>query len=185
MMINDNENRRTVRKNLPAIFVALGAALLAGCSAQQTSNSVPQATATDAASAPAAALHPESGLEVIPLTVTGAGGTHRFSVEVASSPQDRAQGLMFRTVLGPDEGMLFPSASPAQQSFWMKNTPLPLDIIFIGTDGRISNIAANTTPYSLDSVTSTGLASAVLEIPGGRAAELGIMPGDRVEWQAR
>lgn len=178
MMFRINATHPGFRSSAAAI---LAAAMLAGCSAQQAGTASP---AANEAAATAVTLHPESGLEVIPLTVTGASGSHDFQVEVASSPQQRAQGLMFRTALGPNEGMLFPSATPAQQSFWMKNTPLPLDIIFIGTDGRISNIAANTTPYSLDSVTSTGLASAVLEIPGGRAAELGIVPGDRVEWQA-
>ena len=64
----------------------------------------------------------------------------------------------------------------------MKNTPLPLDIIFIGTDRRVLNIAANTTPYSLAPVGAVGMSSAVLEIPGGRAAELGITPGARVAW---
>jgi len=98
------------------------------------------------------------------------------------TPQEQARGLMFRTELGPNEGMVFPRNPPDVASFWMKNTPLPLDIIFIGEDGRIMNIAANTVPYSLDSVSAVGLTSAVLEIPGGRAAELGIEPGDAVEW---
>ena len=89
---------------------------------------------------------------------------------------------MFRTQLGPDEGMIFPRQGNAQASFWMKDTPLPLDIIFIGPDSRISNIAAMTTPYSLDSVTSIGPASAVLELAGGRAEELGIEAGDLVEY---
>ena len=89
---------------------------------------------------------------------------------------------MFRTELGPNEGMLFPRTPPDVASFWMKNTPLPLDIIFVGPDGRILNIAAQTVPYSLDPVVAAGLTGAVLEIPGGRAAELGIEAGDRVEW---
>ncbi|MEO0057528.1 MAG: hypothetical protein RIT17_981, partial [Pseudomonadota bacterium] len=78
------------------------------------------------------------------------------------------------------EGMLFPSAAPEPRSFWMKNTPLSLDIIFVGADGRISNIAANTVPYSLDSVASKGPSSGVLELRAGRAKELGIVAGDRV-----
>jgi len=88
---------------------------------------------------------------------------------------------MFRTQLGPDEAMIFPRQGDVA-SFWMKNTPLPLDIIFIGQDRKIINIAAQTTPYSLDSVSALGPTSAVLEIPGGRAAELGIGPGDAVAW---
>ncbi len=148
---------------------------LAACSPQ------PSAEATPAANAQAA-VHPVSGLRIIPLTVIDSDKRHEFRVEVAATPEQRARGLMFRTELGPDEGMLFPNKTPALESFWMKNTPLPLDIIFIGVDGRVSNIAAETVPYSLESIPSTGLASAVLELPGGRAAELGIAPGDRVEW---
>ena len=119
---------------------------------------------------------------MIPVTVRSGDGVHRFRAEVAASPEAQNRGLMFRTELGPDEGMIFPSDPPQARSFWMKNTPLPLDIIFIGTDGRILNIAAMTTPYSLDSVVSAGVASAVLELNGGRAEELGIEAGDQVEW---
>ena len=126
--------------------------------------------------------HPVSGLEVIPLTVTGVSGTHNFMVEVAASAEDQSQGLMFRTELGPNEGMIFPREGAEMASFWMKNTPLPLDIIFIGQDGLISNIAAQTVPYSTDPVTSVGVVSGVFEIAGGRATELGIVAGDKVEW---
>ena len=129
-----------------------------------------------------ATTHPVSGLEVIPLTVTGVSGTHNFMVEVAATSADQNRGLMFRTELGPDEGMIFPRPGNEGASFWMKNTPLPLDIIFIGPDGLISNIEANTVPYSTDSVSSVGVVSGVFEIAGGRAAELGIVAGDKVEW---
>ncbi len=158
-------------------FCALAAVtLLAACSPQG-------GTETQVANAAAAqAVHPISGLEIIPLTVTSRSGKHDFRVEVAASTQEQARGLMFRTQLGPDEGMIFPRQGNAQASFWMKDTPLPLDIIFIGPDSRISNIAAMTTPYSLDSVTSIGPASAVLELAGGRAEELGIEAGDLVEY---
>ena len=154
-------------------FAALAA--LAACS--------PQA-ATEATSSAAAvpATHPVSGLPVIPLTVAAANGKHAFRVEVARSEEEQARGLMFRTELGPDEGMIFPREPADVASFWMKNTPLPLDIIFIGTDHRILNIAANTTPYSLTPVGAVGLTGAVLEIPGGRAAQLGIVPGALVSW---
>ncbi|MGV2497137.1 DUF192 domain-containing protein [Pelagerythrobacter aerophilus] len=153
----------------------LAAALAVACS--------PQAGAGAAASAEtSASRHPVSGLEIIPLAVVSDGQRHEFAVEVANTAEEQARGLMFRTELGPNEGMLFPRTPPDLASFWMKNTPLPLDIIFIGKDGRIMNIAAETVPYSLDSVSAVGLTSAVLEIPGGRAAELGIEPGDAVEW---
>lgn len=105
-----------------------------------------------------------------------------FSVEVADTPEAQARGLMFRTELGDNEGMIFPYDGTRAQSFWMKNTPLPLDIIYIGPDRRISNIAAETEPYSLDPVYSVGPVLGVLELRGGRAAELGIEPGDLVEW---
>jgi len=126
--------------------------------------------------------HPVSGLQVIPLTVTHAGKRHAFRVELAKTREEQAKGLMFRTEMGPDEGMIFPTDPPRNSSFWMKNTVLSLDIIFIGTDGRILNIAANTTPYSESAVPSDGLTSGVLELNAGRAAELGLAPGDKVEW---
>lgn len=130
-----------------------------------------------------AGTHPVSGLTVIPVVVENGDKRHVFKAELAITPEAQARGLMFRTELGDDEGMLFPSDLPAPRSFWMKNTPLSLDIIFIGTDSRISNIAANTVPYSLDSVLSEGPTIAVLELRAGRAAELGIAAGDRVSWE--
>jgi uncharacterized membrane protein (UPF0127 family) len=89
---------------------------------------------------------------------------------------------MFRTEMGADEGMIFPMDPPRDAAFWMKNTVIPLDIIFIGTDRRILNVAANTVPYSESPVISAGVTSAVLELNAGRAAELGIGPGDTVTW---
>jgi len=157
----------------------VAALLLAACSPQ------------GAAEAPAAPLeqvsasaHPVSGLEVIPLTVTSADGkVHEFAVEVAASDAEQSRGLMFRTEMGENEGMLFPREDrPRQSSFWMRNTVIPLDIIFIGTDRRILNIAANAAPYSETSIPSAGIAGAVLELNGGRAAQLGIAAGDSVDW---
>ncbi|WP_017666412.1 DUF192 domain-containing protein [Porphyrobacter sp. AAP82] len=142
-------------------------------------------SATASAQAPAggeAARHPVSGLEVIDLVVDRGGKTLNFKVELADTPEAQVKGLMFRTELGDFEGMIFPSEVPEARAFWMKNTPLSLDIIFIGMDGRVQNIAANTTPYSLDSVKSDGIASAVLELRAGRAKALGIVPGDKVTY---
>lgn len=156
-------------------FAVAAVALLAACSPQPATEATPAATIGPA-------THPVSGLPVIPLTVATANGTHGFRVEVARSEEEQARGLMFRTELGADEGMIFPREPADVASFWMKNTPLPLDIIFIGTDHRILNIAANTTPYSLTPVGAVGLTGAVLEIPGGRAAQLGIAPGALVSW---
>ena len=161
---------------LAAGVMALG--LLAACS--------PGEGATASAQAPAAAAqnarHPVSGLAVIDLVVERGTTKLPFKVELAASPEAQSKGLMFRDKLGDNEGMLFPSEVPEPRSFWMKNTPLSLDIIFVGSDGRISNIAANTVPYSLDSVPSDGFAIAVLELRAGRAKELGIVPGDKVTW---
>ncbi len=154
-----------------------GAAMLAACSPGEGATARAQAPAA----APAqAARHPVSGLEVIDLVVERGGKKIPFKVELAASPEAQARGLMFRTELGDFEGMIFPSAVPEPRSFWMKNTPLSLDIIFIGPDGRIANIAADTVPYSLESVRSVGPASAVLELRAGRAKALGIVPGDKV-----
>ena len=126
--------------------------------------------------------HRESGLPVIPLTLTSGGQAIEISVEVARSRVEQAKGLMFRTEMGASEGMLFPFEEPREASFWMRNTVIPLDIIFVGTDCRILNIEADAVPYSEDKRRSDGVAIAVLELNGGRAAELGIAPGDKVDW---
>lgn len=160
---------------MKAITAPLLLGLLAACSPQPSAEATPSA-------APSASVHPVSGLQVIPLTVTSGASVHRFDVELAASPEAQQRGLMFRTELGDQEGMIFPSDPPQVRGFWMKNTPLPLDIIYIGEDGRILNIHAMTTPYSLDSLYSTGITSGVLELRGGRAEELGIEQGDLVEW---
>lgn len=138
------------------------------------------ATAQSTQAAPA--VHPQSGLPVVPLTITHGGKKLAFRVEVARSGQEQAKGLMFRTAMGADEGMIFPMEPPRGASFWMRNTVIPLDIIFVGVDGRISNIAANAIPYDETPLSSVGEVKAVLELNGGRAAQLGIAPGDKVEW---
>jgi uncharacterized membrane protein (UPF0127 family) len=101
-------------------------------------------------------------------------------VEIADDEAERNQGLMFRDPLPDDRGMLFHFQTPERASFWMHNTPSSLDIIFIGVDGRILNIADHTTPYSDAPVPAAGMTRGVLEIRAGRAEELGIRPGDRV-----
>ena len=141
-----------------------------------------QPSAAPAPTSATPAKHPLSGLDVIPLTISQNGKVHNFRVEVARTMEQQQKGLMFRTKMGPDEGMLFPSDTAEQRSFWMKNTVIPLDIVFIGPDHLISNIAANAVPYSLDPINSAGAAIAVLELNGGRAAQLGIVPGARVTW---
>ena len=118
----------------------------------------------------------------MPLTVTSNGRQHRFTVEVARSTEEQARGLMYRNALAPDRGMVFPFDPPRPASFWMRNTLIPLDMIFVRADGSIANIGANTVPLSEEPVSSDGPVAAVLEIAGGRAAELGIKPGDKVKW---
>ena len=118
----------------------------------------------------------------MPLTISSKGKTHRFTVEVARSTEEQATGLMNRSSLAPDRGMIFPFDEQRQASFWMKNTLIPLDMIFVRPDGTIANIEANTVPMSLQPVYSDGPVAAVLELAGGRSAELGIKPGDTVKW---
>lgn len=150
--------------------------ILAACSPQAASEAVPAQVANTSA------VHPESGLEIIPLNIDTGKQVHQFRVEVARSAQEQARGLMFRTEMSADEGMLFPREEARPASFWMKNTVLSLDIIFIGADRRILNIAENTVPYSENSVRSQGDALAILELNAGRTGELDIEAGDRVEW---
>lgn len=142
----------------------------------------PAVSACSPNATPASLERSPAGLEQVPLTIRSANGIHRFIVEVARSPDEEAQGLMFRQSLAPDRGMIFPFDPPRVATFWMKNTLIPLDMVFIRADGTIESIAANAVPLSLDTEASQGPVVAVLEIAGGRAAELGIGPGDKVEW---
>ncbi len=114
------------------------------------------------------------------VSIDTARGSVTFRVEIADDEPERQQGLMYRTGLAPDAGMLFIWDRAAPRAFWMKNTYIPLDIIYIGANGQIVSIAAMTEPYSETPIPSDGPALAVLEIAGGRAAELGIEIGDRV-----
>jgi len=124
-----------------------------------------------------------SGLSVVPLSIRTAGGkTYSFKVEVARSESEQARGLMFRDKLAPNGGMIFPMNPPRPASFWMKNTVISLDLIFIRPDGVIARIAAEAVPYSLEPIDSGEPVSAVLELAGGRAAKLGISEGDKVRW---
>ena len=111
---------------------------------------------------------------------TAAGGRYRFDVELAETPAQQAQGLMFREKMAADAGMLFVYDRPQPASFWMKNTLIPLDMIFIGADGRVVNIHERAVPHSLDAIPSAGPVKAILEINGGMSSRLGIRPGDRV-----
>ncbi|QNO25689.1 DUF192 domain-containing protein [Sphingopyxis sp. OPL5] len=118
----------------------------------------------------------------IPLTIKAPDKTHVFTVEVARTPEEQAKGLMFRTSLPEGGGMLFPFEKPRFASFWMKNTLIPLDMLFIRADGSIDRIAENTIPENLEPVVSGGEVSAVLELAGGTAAKLGIDESAVVTW---
>jgi uncharacterized protein len=111
--------------------------------------------------------------------VTGSG-VHVFSVELATTEEEKTTGLMYRKELPDGKGMLFDFSPEQEISMWMKNTYIPLDMIFIRTDGRILRIAEDTEPLSTKIIPSNGPAKAVLEVPAGTAQKYGIKPGDRV-----
>lgn len=115
-----------------------------------------------------------------PLAIESANGRHEFQVERARTAEEQAQGLMFRRSMAAQHGMLFDMVPPRVATFWMKNTFIPLDMIFIGTDGRIRNIAERTIPETTSTYSSDGPVGAVLELNGGTSARLGIKPGDLV-----
>ncbi|HJO66820.1 MAG TPA: DUF192 domain-containing protein [Sphingomonas sanguinis] len=125
--------------------------------------------------------------ETVAVTIATAQGQHKFQVERARTAAEQEQGLMYRTDLKPDGGMLFApyppeGGGPREANFWMKNTPTSLDILFLRADGTIARIAENTTPFSQTPIPSGEPVAAVLELVGGRSAELGISEGDSVRW---
>ncbi len=107
-------------------------------------------------------------------------GSRTFSIEIADDPDEQARGLMFRPALPADAGMLFIFDPPRPANFWMRNTMIPLDMIFIDDAGRVESIAERTDPYSERASSSQGDVRAVLEINGGLSSTLGIGPGDQV-----
>ena len=119
---------------------------------------------------------------LLPLVIRTAKAAHRFDVEVAQTPAEQTRGLMFRRSLAADSGMLFLYLPPQTATFWMKDTLIPLDMLFIRADGTIAMIAARTEPNSLETISAGTPVVAVLELNGGRAEELGIRQGDRVNW---
>jgi uncharacterized membrane protein (UPF0127 family) len=114
------------------------------------------------------------------VTVHSASGDTKVTVEVALTREQQARGLMYRTELADGAGMLFVFDEEAERSFWMSNTPIPLDILYIRSDATIVSIAANTTPYSEKKIPSRGPARYVLEVPAGWSARHGVKPGDRL-----
>lgn len=129
-----------------------------------------RAAAQDAASGPTE-----------PLSIVGRDGRHIFAVEVMRNDADRARGLMYRRAMAPDHGMLFDFQASAPVAMWMKNTYLPLDMLFIRADGTIAKIAADTEPLSTKVIPSIEPVLSVLELNAGTAARLKLHAGDRVE----
>jgi uncharacterized membrane protein (UPF0127 family) len=149
---------RSIRR--AAVLAVLGFVLMGGAFAQSPNGSV---------TFPRAELAIDSGGKRIP-----------FKVEIAETDQQRALGLMYRTSLPADAGMLFDFKHDQDVAMWMRNTRIPLDMLFIDRAGRIVNIAQRAVPYSEATISSAAPVLAVLELNGGTAARLGLKPGDQV-----
>ncbi|WP_298674651.1 DUF192 domain-containing protein [uncultured Sphingomonas sp.] len=162
---------------LRILAAAMLMALVPACSSGDAFGSGGAANAADG----------EDAANRVTVTIEGANGSHVFHVEVARTEEEQARGLMFRKDIPKDGGMLFapyPAAGggPKPASFWMKNTPSSLDILFIRADHSIARLTENTVPFSEAPIPSGEPVAAVLEINAGRAAELGINEGDKVTW---
>src|SRR4051812_12007329 len=163
-----DRDRSSRRRILGLAVIAAG--LIVACSPSAPAENVP------------ADERAQSGLAEVPLIIHSQNGDHRFTVEVAATFDEQERGLMFRRSLDPNGGMIFPYDPPQPVAFWMKNTLIPLDMVFIRADGHIARIAENKIPLSLESVSAGEPVAAVLELRGGRSAELRIRAGDRVDW---
>ena len=150
-----------------SLLAMLALLTAAACQAQE----IDEAHLLDLDSYPKAKLDIHSGKQ-----------THQFDIWLAETPRQQQQGLMFVRDLPAARGMLFVAKEPRVFDMWMRNTYIPLDMVFIGADGRISSIAANTTPHSLAIVSSRIPVGAILELKGGEAARLALHAGDKVSW---
>jgi uncharacterized membrane protein (UPF0127 family) len=163
------------------VFGALALAFLAGCTVPANGDSKIAGGCVAGADKGQSA----AGLKQVMLCVKSVSKTHQFTTEIAATSMEQAKGMMFRTEMPDDTAMIFPFPEPKPASFWMKNTVIPLDIIFVRPNGTIESIAENAVPYSTDPVLSGEPVGAVLEIRGGLAAELGIQAGDMVTWRGK
>lgn len=150
-----------------SLLAALALLISAACHAQE----IDEAHLLDLDSFPKAKLDIRSSKE-----------THHFDIWIAESPRQQQQGLMFVRDLPAARGMLFVAKEPRVFDMWMRNTYIPLDMVFIAADGRISTIAENTTPHSLAIVSSKVPVGAILELKGGEAARRALHAGDKVSW---
>ena len=153
-------------------FRLMGSLLLALCMAEGGAV-VPVAGA-------AAQTEPLQTFSTAPLDIVTRSGRHAFTVEIAETEAERAQGLMFRSRLAPDAGMLFIYPADRRLSMWMKNTLIPLDMLFVASNGKVVGIHERAVPHSLRPIASPVPARAVVELPGGTVGRLGIRVGDRV-----
>ena len=160
------------RRSVCAIALSLTACTMPANGGSEVAGCTPGAAAGQSA----------AGIQQVTLCISSAKTARAFNVEVAETAAQQAKGLMFRTELADNAGMIFPFPEPRIASFWMKNTVIPLDIIFIRANGTIESIADNTIPYSTIPVEAGEPVVAVLELRGGLAAELGIAAGDTVKW---
>jgi uncharacterized membrane protein (UPF0127 family) len=131
--------------------------------------------------APAAPQAPLATYSKSELTIETSGGKRHFVVEEAKTPQQMAQGLMYRRAMPADAGMLFEYERAQPAAFWMKNTLIPLDMLFIGADGTVLDIHERAVPLSLDPIGTDKPVLAVLELNGGTVSRLGIKRGDRID----
>lgn len=116
----------------------------------------------------------------MPVVLVTGKGRYRYALEVAATAEQQQCGLMYRKAMPRGVGMVFPFDEPRSASFWMENTPLPLDLIFVGADNRVVSIASGK-PYSRDFIDSNGIAASVIELNAGEARRIGLKPGDKVE----
>lgn len=170
---------RCGRRGLAAfgVVLALAACVEAGPAASDPEAAPPEIVRQD----PAHCRGQKLLRPLQPLTLSTARGAARFKVEMADTPLKREYGLMCRRTLAPDRGMLFDFGGPSEDvAFWMRNTLIGLDIVYIRPDGRVLSIARDARPLDESPIPAGGTVRAVLEIPAGRAAAIGLRPGDRV-----
>jgi len=129
----------------------------------------------------ASLLTPAQAMRRETLKLLTAQGAQTIDIEIADTPEEKAQGLMFRTHLDDKSGMLFFYDRPMEITMWMRNTYIPLDMVFIRANGTIHRIESRTEPLSENFIASRGDVAACLELAGGAAERLGLKPGDRIE----
>jgi hypothetical protein len=132
--------------------------------------------------APAAAACPNVGLKRQTVTLLTDSGAHDYKLEIAASPEEQACGLMFREFMPKSIGMIFPFKPPRDTAFWMRNTPLPLDLIFVAANGRVISIGQGK-PFSTDFIPAGGVTAHVIELNQGEAARIGLKKGDRIRFR--